>query len=399
MTRLAPQAGDGDTPMALLSLDQKNTFNTSRRDNILGGLKDGLPELCRLFFTFHSFSSELRSGTGELLGYSHTGVHQGDPLGGTYHNMGFQPMLVKLDERVREVVCRAMPRDREPPCAVFAIHDDTYVAVPLEQANAVARIVDKTFEEDGLQLNPDKCKIVSKEWLQDAAYTLVQDGLVMLGTPVGFGDYEQRKSVELLTKKLESLPTLRTINPHCAIRLLDRCVNQRVQYLSRTSEFEGARYIFRYHFDQKIDEFLADILGEVAPPPLPPTAPGEVPPPLLSAIPCNIEVHRTLPRKLGGPGIMAYGATRAKPVSANLENLPSFSSRAFTLFSARPPTDGYPCRSQSRREACVNSSLPRPTPWLQQPKQLGMRFYASGRMTSTPASLRTRLHIPEQLGS
>ena len=90
--------------------------------------------------------------------------------------------------------------------------------------------VDETFEEDGLQLNPDKCKIVSKEWLQDAAYTLVQDGLVMLGTPVGFGDYAQRKSVELLTKKLDSLPALRAINPHCAIRLLDRCVNQRVQY-------------------------------------------------------------------------------------------------------------------------------------------------------------------------
>ena len=64
MTRLAPQAGDGDTPIALLSLDQKNAFNTSRRDNILGGFKDGLPELCRLFVTFHSFSSELRSGTG-----------------------------------------------------------------------------------------------------------------------------------------------------------------------------------------------------------------------------------------------------------------------------------------------------------------------------------------------
>ena len=97
-----------------------------------------------------------------MLGYSHTGVHQGDPLGGTYHNIGLQPTLVKLDERVREDAHRAMPRDREPPCAVFAIHDDNYVAVPLEQANAVARIVDETFEEDGLQLNPNKCKIVSK---------------------------------------------------------------------------------------------------------------------------------------------------------------------------------------------------------------------------------------------
>ena len=114
------------------------------------------------------FTASVRSsGTGELLGYSHTGVHQGDPLGGTYHNMGFQPTLFKLDERVREIVRRAMPGDREPPCAVFAIHDDTYVAVPLEQANAVARIVDETFEEDGLQLNPNKCKIVSKDWLQD----------------------------------------------------------------------------------------------------------------------------------------------------------------------------------------------------------------------------------------
>ena len=46
--------------------------------------------------------------------------------------MGFQPTLVKLDERVREVVRRAMPRDGEPPCAIFAIHDDTYVAVLLE---------------------------------------------------------------------------------------------------------------------------------------------------------------------------------------------------------------------------------------------------------------------------
>ena len=85
------------------------------------------------------------------------------------------------------------------------------------------------------------------------------------------------------------------------------CQPARPVYLSRTSELEGARYIFRYHFDQKIDEFLADILGEVAPPPLPPPAPGELSLTLAPAIPGNIGVHRTLPRKLGGPGIMAYG--------------------------------------------------------------------------------------------
>ena len=89
-TRLAPQAGD----------------------NILAGLKDGLLELRRLFVTSHSFSSELRAGSGELLGYSHTGVHQGNLLGGTYQNVGFQPTLVMLDERIREVVRRAMPKAR-----------------------------------------------------------------------------------------------------------------------------------------------------------------------------------------------------------------------------------------------------------------------------------------------
>ena len=56
----------------------------------------------------------------------------------------------------RTVAQGTAPREREPPCAVFAIHDDNYVAVPLEQANAVARIVDETFEEEGLQLNPNK---------------------------------------------------------------------------------------------------------------------------------------------------------------------------------------------------------------------------------------------------
>ena len=61
----------------------------------------------------------------------------------------------------RTVAQGTAPREREPPCAVFAIHDDNYVAVPLEQANAVARIVDETFEEEGLQLNPNKSKIVS----------------------------------------------------------------------------------------------------------------------------------------------------------------------------------------------------------------------------------------------
>ena len=101
-----------------------------------------------------------------------------------------------------------MPRGQEPPCTVFAIHDDTYVAVPLEQAKAVVRIVDETFKEDGLQLNHNKCKLVSKEWLQDAAYTLVQDGLVMLGTSVGFGDYEQRKSVEITTSFAYNQPPL-----------------------------------------------------------------------------------------------------------------------------------------------------------------------------------------------
>ena len=226
MTRLAPQAGDGDTPIALLSLDQKNAFKTSRRDNILASLKDGLPELCRLFVTFHSFSSELRSGTGELLGYSHTGVHQGDPLGGTYHNMGFPTALVL--GRLFAAPCL----ETESRHAQFSLFTTTPMLLWHWSRRTQWRgIVDVTFQEDGLQLNPNKCKIVSKEWLQDAAYTgLVQDGLVMLGTPLGFGDYKQRKSVELFTKKLDSLPALRTINPHCAIRLLDRCVNQRVQY-------------------------------------------------------------------------------------------------------------------------------------------------------------------------
>ena len=307
MARLALRSGNERTPMALICIDQSNAFNTCRRDHILEGLKEGLPGLCRFFTLFHSFSSELRSGTGELLGYSQTGVHQGDPLGGTYHNMGFQPTLVELDERIRTLVKHASPTDREPPCAVFAIHDDSYVALPPRLANEGVRIINALFEERGIQLNVSKCKIISDQDIPNAAYTLVRDGQVVLGTPIGFGEYEKDTTIASLNKKLEPLPALLTINPHVATRLMERCVNQRVQYMSRTAEFEGSRIIFRDHFDVHIDRFLAAILGENPPPDPPPPEPNVTVPPLPMAAPGNISVHRSLPRSLGGMGMIAYG--------------------------------------------------------------------------------------------
>ena len=86
----------GENKMSTLAIDIENAFGTISRGLILKGLKKLCPALIPFYTSLHSFASPLHLTTGELVGYSSTGVRQGDPMAMIYFAVGIHDILLDM---------------------------------------------------------------------------------------------------------------------------------------------------------------------------------------------------------------------------------------------------------------------------------------------------------------
>ena len=89
---------DLDPSKAVLKLDFRNTFNSIRRDKMLGAVRENSPELYT--FVFSAYSSPTSLYCGDKTIQSAEGVQQGDPLGPLLFCLCIHRMCSRLESEL-----------------------------------------------------------------------------------------------------------------------------------------------------------------------------------------------------------------------------------------------------------------------------------------------------------
>ena len=241
---------DQNPEFLALSIDMKNAFNTIRRADVAKQLHAQFPELIPFFKMCYDPKSRLYVRTGhetlETL-VSEEGTRQGDPLAGTYFNLGFLHVLQNVIQRF-------------PTLTPFGIHDDvTLVGPPAEVFEALEWLVRAVPETTGGEIQATKTiahRPAGKpaddtlypgiRWLptggediQPETFTYVKykQGLVVAGVPIGSDEFIKHflDSVSADTLKLsQAIDTLKSSDFERQAFLLDfYCLRPRVNHIFR----------------------------------------------------------------------------------------------------------------------------------------------------------------------
>jgi len=284
---------------AVFQADFTNAFNTVSRRAILRQLfKCGYQDLVPYFLSNYgqaaSLSVHMSDGAVRWLP-SAEGVRQGDPLGPFFFALALQPVLVRLhkelstEDAIGEVMLEhgISPSERDSfkrlvwdnrlqgiLLDIAALLDDVRLAGHWAVVGYAARRLQALAIEleTGLEYNVPKCAAWSPEIRLDRLFSsieaeashvrLPQDGLTVLGAPVGTAAFERTESsstvsahTRLLTR-ITQLPTLQL-----ALLLLRYCAAQRITYLLRAVPPSTVLTAARQH-DRQIMATLCALLGE-----------------------------------------------------------------------------------------------------------------------------------------
>ena len=152
-----------DQGKAILSIDIKNAFNTTRLFIIHDGLLQADPSLLHYFRWRYGNPSTLRDNTGALVATTRTGVRQGDPWGSLLFEVAIQTSLRRLQARLvqlEEERNAEHPHDNiQGPRSVAAFEDDTQARSDPRIIFQLAPLIKDIFAIDGFTVNESKCKI------------------------------------------------------------------------------------------------------------------------------------------------------------------------------------------------------------------------------------------------
>ena len=152
-----------DQGKAILSIDIKNAFNTTRLFIIHDGLLQADPSLLHYFRWRYGNPSTLRDNTGATVATTGTGVRQGDPWGSLLFEVAIQPSLRRLQARLvqlEEERNAEHPHDNiQGPRSVAAFEDDTQARSDPRIIFQLAPLIKDIFAIDGFTVNESKCKI------------------------------------------------------------------------------------------------------------------------------------------------------------------------------------------------------------------------------------------------
>ena len=172
------------------------------------------------------------------------GGEQGDPL---------MPALFSLGQHDALEAVKAELLPTEKLCAFL---DDVYVVCRPERVSAVYAVVERClFEHTGIRLNAGKTKVYNKGgvkpngvdalqppepdaervWVGDHSLPEEQQGVVVLGSPVGTQRFAEAHSKEKLEKELDLLDLVAQVpDLQCAWVLLLLCGAPRANHNLRT---------------------------------------------------------------------------------------------------------------------------------------------------------------------
>jgi hypothetical protein len=300
--RLAQVVLDSDERYVIIKTDFKNAFNLIPRKNLLNGVREYCPQLCKLFRWAYGAPSDLRDATGTLLGHSSTGCKQGDPLAFLLFCVGVQNCLINIDEKVSGIytdACNNALPDSDLKPGVFGYADDFSIFCSWSLAPQLCTALIELTGGADLTLNLDKCNItVSSENIRallsemHLPFKQITVGSVVLGCPTGTAEYRKQAAMEAVASVCKSFPGLAKLELPAKVvaTLLKFCISPRAGYLARVLDPLYSMDALKT-LDAEIDHTICRTLHH-----LPPSDEE-------AAV---IAVLRSLPRWLGGMAIPRY---------------------------------------------------------------------------------------------
>ena len=226
---------NGDT---LISLDQKNAFNSTRLIDIYNGLVKYCPELIPFFRFECEKAMEIEDFEGNIVGLSHTGSTQGNGAAMLLYCCAAQLIFIKIDSRVKEIeneYKNEHPELEIRPSFVKASADDCTINGDPNIMALLAYELSDIYKAHNADLCITKCVIFglnlySSDVPIPAGYKQSTEGAKSLGCPVGTDQY--RKDFFEKTMSEYSFPTLglSKLAPQSTLHLAQKCFDTRPNY-------------------------------------------------------------------------------------------------------------------------------------------------------------------------
>jgi len=243
---------DPTDPDVILSIDLKNAYNSIRRGVIYNALAKYLPELQCFFHWAYGVHSPLYLADGTLATTSETGVRQGDPISALVFCIGIQDTLKAVQTKF-------------PKTTIMAYIDDIYITGPRSEVYKAFRYLRPNFRDIGLVVELDKCHLydntVDTNDLEWEGCHLHQDGIIVLGSPIGSPEFETTTVDSILTEQVHSVAWIaKELPANTAYKILQTCINARPNFLIRTVLPDHTKTAAQL-FDSMVDFAIRDICG------------------------------------------------------------------------------------------------------------------------------------------
>ena len=296
--------------MCILQMDLENAFNLQARARVFEGIRRYSPRHARYFRKLYGRPARLFNGAGDFVGHNSTGVRQGCPPAMLFFALGHHPTLEALATMVKEVKEEV---GSTLPAGVSAYADDTSAFIGERGADLVARRAVDIIGATRMRVKLAMCRTfvhggrVDRVQGVDGAepcFRVIDDGVVVLGNPVGTAEYRRGKLSTLVSEMAKPLPTLTRVDPQSAYAMLQLCYNARPCYLARVSE-PNLYWEAMGEFDAAIDAGIGGIARTAAAPMLP--------------------VLRSLPQRHGGLGLPRHQGTQSEKACLSIATGRNFS--------------------------------------------------------------------------
>ena len=223
-----------DKNCSILSLDMTNAFNSISRLYIDQGIQKYAPTLLPWFRTFYRSASQLRSSQGDFMGWSSTGVKQGDPLGPMLFCLGIHSSLLQIQNIL------PLTNRRSASAGDTAFMDDIFMWVPHQLTSKLnstfLKSISKILAELNLTVNNNKSHILLSKVRNSTSSSasnvkVVSEGIKILGAPIGNSVYQKAFVENEITQLCSGIQRLENLYASDAFILLNFCINSVPIYL------------------------------------------------------------------------------------------------------------------------------------------------------------------------
>ena len=226
MSHLIQLCSQQDENSVILKVDAKNAFNTISRDIILEEVAVHFPQIYPFVAKCYVNSTPLvvsLNGQDTTI-QSVEGVQQGDPLGPFLFSLALHSVISKLCVRHPTVLI---------PCYL----DDATIIGPKQDVISAYLEMKDRLVNIGLDLREDKCEAYSPSGIADWVLSIPirDEGLEILGTPIGSDSFVREKCIETVKCERDFLAKLPLLDDmQSGLLLLRYCAVPKITHLLRT---------------------------------------------------------------------------------------------------------------------------------------------------------------------